>query len=102
MYTHLNIWSLPIFVTYCNINTDLHQTLFSQDHFDVNPDVLLASEQKAVGHAITSMLENHTAIAGFYWRYGYHMEEFYNKVLIVIIFLISLPPILLNSISISN
>lgn len=39
----------------------------------------LSKEQKALAHAITVMVENHTALAGFYWRYGFNMEEFYAK-----------------------
>ena len=36
--------------------------------------------EEAVAHAVTVMLENHTAKAGFYWRYGHNIEEFLTKV----------------------
>jgi glutathione S-transferase len=37
------------------------------------------TQQQSIGHLATVALENHTAIAGFYWRYGFHMEEFFVK-----------------------
>ncbi len=36
--------------------------------------------QEHTAHMAKVMLENHTTVAGFYWRYGFHMEEFYRKV----------------------
>ena len=39
----------------------------------------LTSEQKSTNHLATITIENHTSIAGFHWRYGYNMEEFYQK-----------------------
>ena len=39
----------------------------------------LTETQKAVAHLATVTVENHTAIAGFHWRYGYNMPEFYQK-----------------------
>lgn len=35
-------------------------------------------DQNAVYHLATVALENHTCLAGFLWRYGYHMTEFYE------------------------
>jgi len=52
-----------------------------KEHFDVNPDVGLRSEENAIGHAVTMMLENNTAVAGFNWRYGYHNGEFCDKLM---------------------
>ena len=40
----------------------------------------LTLEQNAIGHAVAVMLEFNTAVAGFTWRYGYHMKEFSEKV----------------------
>jgi len=37
------------------------------------------STQRAVNHLATVTIENHTSIAGFHWRYGYNMPEFYEK-----------------------
>ena len=36
----------------------------------------VTAEQRAAAHALTVMLENHTAIAGFHWRYGRNMDAF--------------------------
>ena len=52
-----------------------------QEHFNVDPDEGLCSKDNAISHAITMMLENHTAVAGFHWRYGYNNAEFCDKVL---------------------
>lgn len=49
-----------------------------EKHFKV-PEIHNASK-KSVAHAVTVMLENHTAKIGFYWRYGHHMKEFAFKV----------------------
>merc|ERR1719221_512425 len=46
-------------------------------HFNVDCDAHLTSEQRAVGHTTTRMLEEHTAQIGFYYRYGLHMDDFY-------------------------
>ena len=51
-----------------------------QEHFNVNPDKALSSKDDAISHAVTMMLENHTAVAGFHWRYGYNNNEFCDKV----------------------
>ena len=39
----------------------------------------LTEDQKAVNHLAVRTIENHMAVAGFLWRYGYHMPEFYEK-----------------------
>ena len=54
---------------------------FIQEHFKVDPDESLSSKDNAISHAVTMMLENHTAVAGFHWRYGYNNAEFCDKVL---------------------
>lgn len=43
------------------------------------PDDHLSQEQKAANHVASICIENHTCLAGFLWRYGAHMEEFYGK-----------------------
>ena len=58
--------------------------LVSQDHFKVNPDTNLTPAENAITHAVTMMLENHTAVAGFNWRYGYNNGEFCDKVIKII------------------
>ena len=47
----------------------------------VEPDHEPAAEKAAVFHLAKVAIENHTCIAGFHWRYGYHMEEFFDKLL---------------------
>ena len=32
-----------------------------------------------MNHLATVTIENHTSLAGFHWRYGYNMPEFYEK-----------------------
>lgn len=39
----------------------------------------LSPSQKAISHLAKVAMENHTCLAGFHWRYGYHMPEFYEK-----------------------
>lgn len=41
-------------------------------------DKTLTLKQTAIGHAITRMIEEHTAIIGFYYRYVLHTEKFLN------------------------
>ena len=41
----------------------------------------MTPEQRSVAHMTKQMLENHTCVVGFYWRYGLHMEEFYAKMI---------------------
>jgi len=43
---------------------------------DRDPDSDCSSAERAMSHAATVMLENHTAIIGFYYRYGLKMKEF--------------------------
>lgn len=43
------------------------------------PDGHMTDSQKAVCHLATVAIENQTCLAGFLWRYGYHMEEFFEK-----------------------
>lgn len=43
------------------------------------PDALLSPLKKAASHLATVAMENHTSLAGFLWRYGAHMNEFYEK-----------------------
>jgi len=45
------------------------------------PDENLSEVQKSVNHLATVTVENHTAIAGFHWRYGYNMPEFLEKLI---------------------
>jgi len=52
-----------------------------KEHFNVNPDAKLSSEENAIAHAVATMLENHTAAAGFHWRYGYNNGEFCDKLM---------------------
>lgn len=45
-----------------------------------SPDLSeLTEEQKIFNHLATICLENHTCLAGFIWRYGYNMPEFFDK-----------------------
>ena len=64
------------------------QNTFLQEHFNVNPDKALSSKDDAISHAVTMMLENHTAVAGFHWRYGYNNNEFCDKVISLILNLV--------------
>ena len=50
-----------------------------QQHFNVELDSDLTKGERGGAHMATVALENHTAIAGFYWRYGFNMEEFTEK-----------------------
>merc|ERR1711997_17594 len=43
------------------------------------PNENLSEVQKSINHLATVTIENHTAIAGFHWRYGYNMPEFFEK-----------------------
>ncbi len=43
-------------------------------------DDVTSEDEAYIAHMASRMLENHTSIAGFYWRYGFHIEEFYAKV----------------------
>ena len=45
------------------------------------PDVDINPTQKAIQHLTKVAIENHTCITGFHWRYGFHMDEFYDKLL---------------------
>ena len=45
-------------------------------HFKVGIDSDLTEAERGSAHMATVALENRTAIAGFYWRYGFNMEEF--------------------------
>ena len=45
-------------------------------HFKVAMDSALTEAERGSAHMATVALENRTAIAGFYWRYGFNMEEF--------------------------
>jgi len=44
-------------------------------------EALLSAEEKAVAHAVTRMVEEHTTQIGFFYRYGLHMEEFNDAVI---------------------
>ena len=39
----------------------------------------LSQVDKAIGHSVDRMVENHTCKGGFLWRYGYNMDEFLVK-----------------------
>jgi len=45
------------------------------------PDENMTPDKKAISHLATVAIENHTCICGFHWRYGFHMEEFYHKLI---------------------
>ena len=45
------------------------------------PDENINPSQKAILHLTKVAIENHTCITGFHWRYAFHMEEFYDKLL---------------------
>ena len=47
-----------------------------RQHFKIGIDSDLSEAEKGAAHMATVALENRTAIAGFYWRYGFNMEEF--------------------------
>lgn len=44
-------------------------------------DISLNADQKAIAHMTKQMLENHTCVVGFYWRYGLNMPEFFAKMI---------------------
>jgi len=44
-------------------------------------DISLTDDQKAIAHMTKQMLENHTCVVGFYWRYGFNMPEFFEKMI---------------------
>jgi hypothetical protein len=45
-------------------------------YFKVTMDDDLTKEQRALARVSTVTLESHTAIAGFYWRYGFNVKQF--------------------------
>lgn len=47
-------------------------------HFNVNDNDGIDKEQLAFAHSMSVMVENRTAIAGFFWRYGRNMKLFVN------------------------
>jgi glutathione S-transferase len=50
-----------------------------KDYFKTDRDAAaLTPEQRACDHAVMRMLEEHTAQIGFYYRYGLHMDEFFE------------------------
>ena len=51
------------------------------DHFKTKCDANLTANQRSIAHAITVMVEHHTAQIGFYWRYGHHNYEFTDKLM---------------------
>jgi len=42
----------------------------------------ITTEQTAINHVVKVTVENHTALTSFYWRYGFNMEELYEKLCI--------------------
>jgi len=49
-----------------------------KEHFKIDCDARLTAGERAVSHATMRMVEEHTAQIGFYYRYGLHMDEFYE------------------------
>merc|ERR1712086_1130889 len=49
-----------------------------KEHFKIDIDQKLTTQQRAVGHAVMRMLEEHTSQIGFFYRYGLHMPQFYK------------------------
>jgi len=47
-----------------------------KQHFKVDQDGVYNKKEQSIGHAAISMVENHTAMSGFYYRYGLHMDKF--------------------------
>jgi len=45
-------------------------------YFYKDPDSQVDEKGLAVGHIVTTMMENYTAHTGFHYRYGYNMEAF--------------------------
>ncbi|TRY64217.1 hypothetical protein TCAL_14308 [Tigriopus californicus] len=45
-------------------------------YFNVSDNDGVGKEQLALAHSMTVMVENRTAIAGFFWRYGRNMKMF--------------------------
>jgi len=43
--------------------------------FSVDPDAEYDRFNNSIAHSVTSMVENHTAITGFHYRYGYNMPQ---------------------------
>jgi hypothetical protein len=58
---------------------------FLKDYFkETNPKVIevdsnLTPEQSGIAHTTKMMIENHTCLAGFYYRYVLNMAEFFRK-----------------------
>jgi hypothetical protein len=44
-------------------------------------DDKLSPEQAAIGHMTKVMMENHTCLAGFHFRYVLNMAEFFQKMI---------------------
>eukprot|EP00401_Gymnodinium_catenatum_P018553 CAMPEP_0117503530 /NCGR_PEP_ID=MMETSP0784-20121206/24379_1 /TAXON_ID=39447 /ORGANISM="" /LENGTH=262 /DNA_ID=CAMNT_0005298853 /DNA_START=115 /DNA_END=900 /DNA_ORIENTATION=+ len=46
--------------------------------FSVDCDKDIPASERAVGHAMMRMIEEHTIQIGFYYRYGLHMDRFFE------------------------
>lgn len=46
------------------------------NQFGLDPDSELDGADRALGRAVTAMVEHHTAQTGFHYRYGHHMASF--------------------------
>jgi len=47
-----------------------------KQHFEIQNDDALTTEERATAHAVMRMLEEHTNQIGFYYRYSLHMKDF--------------------------
>ncbi|XP_023349687.1 failed axon connections [Eurytemora carolleeae] len=45
-----------------------------KSYFNKNPDSQYSMTDLSLAHSVTSMVENHTALTGFHYRYGYKMK----------------------------
>ena len=65
-----------------NLAIDFLKNFFKE----TNPKVLevdsnLTPEQSGIAHTTKMMIENHTCLAGFYYRYVLNMAEFFRKMI---------------------
>jgi len=49
-----------------------------REHFSIKSEGSLTAQDRATGHAVMRMIEEHTSQIGFYYRYSLHMKEFYK------------------------
>ncbi len=53
----------------------------NQSYLSLQVDSGLTPEQSGIAHMTKMMMENHTCLAGFYYRYVLNMPEFFLKMI---------------------